>query len=125
MHQDCRSENCGTLPRSQPFPESSPGTFRGIRPTEAPARTPAIQADLLGDWREEIAWPSSDSTELRIYTTTAGTDVRLRTLMHDPVYRLSLARENVSYNQPPHPSFYVGVGTELPAQPDIAYTRAG
>ncbi|WP_327019609.1 rhamnogalacturonan lyase family protein [Arthrobacter sp. Soil762] len=24
--------------------------------------TPAIQADLLGDWREEIAWPSSDIT---------------------------------------------------------------
>ncbi|WP_308421957.1 rhamnogalacturonan lyase family protein [Pseudarthrobacter scleromae] len=100
-------------------------TATGAKSNNGTKGTPAIQADLLGDWREEIAWPSSDSTELRIYTTTAGTDVRLRTLMHDPVYRLSVARENVSYNQPPHPSFYVGVGMELPAQPDIVYTRAG
>ena len=100
-------------------------TATGAKSNNSTKGTPAIQADLLGDWREEIAWPSADSTELRIYTTTAGTDVRLRTLMHDPVYRLSVARENVSYNQPPHPGFFMGVGMELPAQPDIVYTRAG
>ncbi|MEE2570594.1 SGNH/GDSL hydrolase family protein [Pseudarthrobacter sp. J64] len=100
-------------------------TATGAKSNNGTKGTPAIQADLLGDWREEIAWPSADSTELRIYTSASGTDVRLRTLMHDPVYRLSVARENVSYNQPPHPGFYLGVGMETPAMPDIAYTRAG
>lgn len=99
-------------------------TAAGTKSNNSAKGTPAIQADLLGDWREEIAWPSSDSTELRIYTTSAGTDVRLRTLMHDPVYRQSVARENIAYNQPPHPSFFIGVGMKLPAQPDITYTGA-
>ncbi|MGY4542480.1 hypothetical protein ACVWY0_002404 [Arthrobacter sp. UYNi723] len=44
--------------------------------------------------------------------------------MHDPVYRQSVARENIAYNQPPHPSFFIGVGMELPAQPDITYAGA-
>ncbi|WP_305775691.1 fibronectin type III domain-containing protein [Pseudarthrobacter sp. NamE5] len=100
-------------------------TATGAKSNNSTKGTPAIQADLLGDWREEIAWPSADSTELRIYTTTAGTEVRLRTLMHDPVYRLSVARENISYNQPPHPGFYIGEGMELPGQPDIVYSTAG
>jgi fibronectin type 3 domain-containing protein/lysophospholipase L1-like esterase len=99
-------------------------TATGSKSNNSTKGTPAIQADLLGDWREEIAWPSSDSSELRIYTTTAATDVRLRTLMHDPVYRQSVARENIAYNQPPHPSFYIGVGMEQPGQPDITYTGA-
>ncbi|WP_311379719.1 GDSL-type esterase/lipase family protein [Arthrobacter sp. ISL-48] len=97
-------------------------TAAGAKTNNSTKGTPAIQADLLGDWREEIAWRSADSTELRIYTTASGTDVRLRTLMHDPVYRLSVARENVAYNQPPHPGFYIGEGMETPAMPDIAYT---
>jgi hypothetical protein len=100
-------------------------TAAGSKSNNSTKGNPAIQADLLGDWREEIAWSSADSTELRIYTTSSGTDIRLRTLMHDPVYRLSVARENISYNQPPHPGFFIGEGMELPAQPDIVYTRAG
>ena len=97
-------------------------TASGALTNNSTKGNPAIQADLLGDWREEIAWRSADSTELRIYTTTSGTDVRLRTLMHDPVYRLSVARENVAYNQPPHPGFYIGVGMDTPSMPNIAYT---
>lgn len=46
--------------------------------------TPALQADILGDWREEAIWRSQDSSELRVYTTTAPTEYKLRTLMHDP-----------------------------------------
>lgn len=37
----------------------------------------------------------------------------------------SRLRENIAYNQPPHPGFFIGEGMELPAQPDIVYTRAG
>jgi rhamnogalacturonan endolyase len=45
---------------------------------------------------------------LRIYTTTIPTEHRLVTLMHGPQYRLGVAWQNVGYNQPPHPSFYLG-----------------
>jgi len=69
---------------------------------------PCLQADLLGDWREEVVWRTSDNNSLRIYTTTDLTEYRLTTLMHDPVYRLAVAWQNVSYNQPPHTSYYLG-----------------
>ena len=31
---------------------------------------PCLSGDILGDWREEVIWPSEDQTELRIYSTT-------------------------------------------------------
>jgi hypothetical protein len=96
-------------------------TAAGARTNNHTKGNPSLQADLLGDWREELAFPSSDSTELRIYTSTSPTEVRLRTLMHDPVYRTAVARENVAYNQPPHPSFFIGEGMETPAMPSVTY----
>jgi len=80
---------------------------------------PSLQADILGDWREEVIWPTSDSTALRIYTTTATTTHRIYTLMHDPIYRLSVAWQNVGYNQPPHTSFFLGDGMSTPPTPSI------
>ena len=59
-------------------------TATGARTNNHTKGNPSLQADLLGDWREELAFPSSDSTELRIYTSTSPTEVRLRTLMHEP-----------------------------------------
>ena len=76
--------------------------------------TPCLSADIFGDWREEVIWRSSDNKELRIYTTTIPTDHRLYTLMHDPQYRLAVAWQNVGYNQPPHPGFFLGDGMKLP-----------
>jgi len=70
--------------------------------------TPALSADLLGDWREEVVFRTADNRQLRIYTTTIPTPHRLRTLMHDPQYRLSVAWQNVAYNQPPHVGYYLG-----------------
>lgn len=99
-------------------------TATGARTNNTTKGNPSLQADLLGDWREELAFPSEDSSELRIYTTTAPTAVRLRTLMHDPMYRTGVARENVAYNQPPHPSFFIGEGMETPAIPAVAYAGA-
>lgn len=96
-------------------------TATGARTNNHTKGNPAVQADLLGDWREELAFPSSDSTELRIYTSTSPTGVRLRTLMHDPMYRTGVARESVAYNQPPHPSFFIGEGMETPAAPSVVY----
>lgn len=84
--------------------------------------TPALQADLFGDWREEIVTRTDDSTALRIATTVNVTDHRLRTLQSDPVYRLGVAWQNTSYNQPPHTSYFLGEGMEQPKAPSIAYT---
>ncbi|WP_327586750.1 GDSL-type esterase/lipase family protein [Nonomuraea sp. NBC_00507] len=86
--------------------------------------TPTLQADLVGDWREEIIWRSQDSTKLRLYTTVDVTDLRIPTLMHDPVYRLSVAWQNVGYNQPPQAGFFIGNGMTAPEAPRISYTRA-
>ncbi|MFB6340816.1 autotransporter-associated beta strand repeat-containing protein [Saccharicrinis sp. FJH62] len=76
--------------------------------------TPCLQADLFGDWREEVIWRTTDNKKLRIYTTPYPTDVKIRTLMHDPQYRLAIAWQNVGYNQPPHPGFYLGNGMKQP-----------
>ena len=84
--------------------------------------TPALSADLFGDWREEVIWRTTDNRELRIYTTTIPTQVRLYTLMHDPQYRLAIAWQNVAYNQPPHPGFYLGEGMAPPPRPTITTT---
>ncbi|GAA2176758.1 hypothetical protein GCM10009784_24620 [Arthrobacter parietis] len=84
--------------------------------------TPALQADLFGDWREEIVTRTDDSTALRIATTVNVTDHRLRTLQSDPVYRLGVAWQNTAYNQPPHTSYFLGEGMEQPKAPSIAYT---
>jgi rhamnogalacturonan endolyase len=81
--------------------------------------TPTLTADLFGDWREEIIWRTPTSTELRIFTTTAVTKRRLFTLMHDPQYRMQVSSEQTAYNQPPHPSFFIGDGMQNPAKPKI------
>jgi rhamnogalacturonan endolyase len=84
---------------------------------------PALTADILGDWREEAMWRSQDSSELRLYTTTNLTPHKLRTLMHDPTYRLAIAWQNVAYNQPPHPGFFLGTGMQAPPLPNIYIRR--
>ncbi|MDA1275376.1 MAG: rhamnogalacturonan lyase [Verrucomicrobia bacterium] len=81
--------------------------------------TPALSADILGDWREEVIWATRDGNELRIYTTTMPTPHRMVTLMHDRQYRLAIAWQNVAYNQPPHPSFYLDESAPLPPRPQI------
>jgi rhamnogalacturonan endolyase len=81
----------------------------------------ALTADLFGDWREEVIWRSSDNTSLRIYSTTVPANNRIYTLMHDPQYRLAIAWQNVAYNQPPHPGFFLGEGMADPPRPRIVH----
>ncbi len=69
---------------------------------------PCLQADILGDWREEVIMRNRESTELRIYTTTIPTHYRMDCLMQDIPYRLSVAYQNAGYNQPPETGFYLG-----------------
>ncbi|MED4954941.1 rhamnogalacturonan lyase [Paenibacillus sp. FSL R5-0527] len=94
-------------------------TGSGVASNNGTKATPTLQADLFGDWREEVIWRKSDNTALRIYTTTDITNYKIYTLMHDPVYRLSIAWQNVAYNQPPHPGFFLGNGMGPVTKPNI------
>jgi rhamnogalacturonan endolyase len=84
-------------------------TAEGCVANNGTKATPCLSADLFGDWREEVIFRTADNKELRIFSTTIPTEHRFVTLMHDAQYRLSVAWQNVGYNQPPHPSFFLGV----------------
>ncbi|MCZ8518551.1 MULTISPECIES: rhamnogalacturonan lyase [Paenibacillus] len=97
-------------------------TATGTSSNNSTKGNPSLQADLIGDWREEVIWRTADSSALRIYTTSVPTATKLHTLMHDPVYRLGVAWQNVGYNQPPHTGYYLGTGMSTPAKPNIYTT---
>ncbi len=82
--------------------------FEGCQFNNGTKSNPSLSADLLGDWREEVLVRNRESTELRIYTTTIPTPYRVNCLLQDVPYRLSVANENVGYNQPPETGFYLG-----------------
>ncbi|HEU5115077.1 MAG TPA: rhamnogalacturonan lyase, partial [Isosphaeraceae bacterium] len=71
------------------------------------------------DWREEVILRTRDNRELRVFCSTEPTEIRMPTLMHDPVYRLSVAWQNVGYNQPTQTSFFLGSGMKRPPRPSI------
>ncbi|MCF7805915.1 MAG: T9SS type A sorting domain-containing protein [Candidatus Marinimicrobia bacterium] len=93
-------------------------TASGYSSNNGSKATPNLSADLFGDWREEVIFRNENNTQLRLYTTTDPSDVRRYTLMHDPVYRLGIAWQNVAYNQPPHVSYYM---PDSSSQPNIIY----
>jgi rhamnogalacturonan endolyase len=84
--------------------------------------TPCLSADLFGDWREEVILRKTDNKCLRIFTTTIPSDKRFYTLMHDAQYRTAIAWQNSAYNQPPHPSFYLGDSMNVQPRPNIDVT---
>lgn len=98
----------------------SPDGAKCIRNTKG---TPCLQADILGDWREELVYTNENCTELRIYTATSKTEYRFYTLMHDHVYRTAVALQNTAYNTPPHTGFYIGPDMEKPKTPLSSYVR--
>ncbi len=70
--------------------------------------TPNLQADILGDWREEIIlWSAADNATINIFTTNTATAYRMPTLMHDHTYRMGICWQNTAYNQPPHLGYYL------------------
>ena len=82
--------------------------FDGIVFNNGTKSNPCLAADILGDWREEVIARTPDSDELRIFITPIPTDHRINCLMEDIPYRLSTAAQNVGYNQPSEPGFYLG-----------------
>ena len=83
-------------------------TLDGCHSNNGTKANPSLQADILGDWREEVIVPTDDDTQLRIYSTTVPTEYRIYCLMQDPVYRASVAWQNNGYNQPTCLGFYLG-----------------
>lgn len=82
--------------------------FEGAVSNNGTKSNPCLQGDIIGDWREEVLLRSDDNTALRLYVSTIPTDYRFHTFLEDPVYRISIATQNVAYNQPTQPGFYFG-----------------
>ena len=83
-------------------------TYNNAQTANYTKATPCLQADILGDWREElILWNKKDSAEIMIFTTWTPTEYTVPTLMHDHVYRMGVAWQNTAYNQPPHLGYYL------------------
>ncbi|WP_438022537.1 hypothetical protein [Sorangium sp. So ce233] len=89
-------------------------TFDGL--VQARGAIP-FYGDVLGDWREEALLESTDHQELRIYTTTYETDVRLYTLVHNPAYRNCLTVHG--YRQSNLVDYFLGHGMSAPPAPSI------
>ena len=83
-------------------------TFEGALSNNGTKATPCLQGDIVGDWREEVLLRAEDNRSLRLYVSTIPTEYRFHTFLEDPVYRISIATENVGYNQPTQPGFYFG-----------------
>lgn len=84
------------------------GTYNNAQTANYTKATPCLQADIFGDWREELVmWNKKDSAEIMIFTTILPTEYAVPTLMHDHVYRMGVAWQNTAYNQPPHLGYYL------------------
>lgn len=89
-------------------------TATGCASNNGTKKNPALQADLFGDWREEVIFRTANNAALRIFTTTIPTSYRVPALMHDHIYRMGIAWQNVAYNQPPHLGYYLSPEALLP-----------
>ncbi|MEM8515325.1 rhamnogalacturonan endolyase [Massilia sp. MP_M2] len=97
--------------RLEPLLDAARDGAASINGTKA---NPVLSADLFGDWREEVVWRSANDDALLVFSTTTPTRHRITTLMHDSQYRVQVAAQNAAYNQPPHPSFFLGEGMTPP-----------
>ncbi|WP_067226297.1 pectate lyase [Streptomyces sp. NBRC 109706] len=86
-------------------------TAEGVASNNGTKATPVLSADILGDWREEVVWRTSDNNALRVYSTDIPTDLTFPALLEDRQYRTGVAWQNTAYNQPPHPSFALDAGS--------------
>jgi rhamnogalacturonan endolyase len=82
-------------------------TLEGVR-NNGSKSNPCVHADIVGDWREEVLLRTQDNSALRLYISTIPTEYRFHTFLEDPVYRISIATQNVAYNQPTQQGFYFG-----------------
>lgn len=69
-------------------------------------RNPNLSCDLFGDWREEVILHDDDHT-LYIHSSAMPTSYKVPCLLTDHTYRLGIAWQMSSYNQPPHLGYYL------------------
>lgn len=70
--------------------------------------TPLLQADIFGDWREELVYyDAATMSHLWIFSTPYESPYRVPCLMHDHQYRMATVWQTSAYNQPPHLSYYL------------------
>ncbi len=113
------SENLNSVSTLKSF--SSTSHAASCNTTKA---TPNLQADLFGDWREEvILHDSSTESDLIIFTTTIPSDYKVPCLMTDRQYREAIAWQNVAYNQPPHISY--NLEAQYDTRSSIIITKGG
>jgi rhamnogalacturonan endolyase len=93
---------------SNKYTSTALGNYNASQSCNGTKATPNLQADLFGDWREEvILWSANDNATLNIFTTNIPTPYRVPTLMHDHTYRMGICWQNTAYNQPPHLGYYL------------------
>ncbi len=98
----------GTTPSIEDWRRGTLLTATGTLTNNGTKGNPSLVADVFGDWREELLVRTADSSAIRIYLSTERTDRKLYTLMHDPQYRVEVARQQTTYNQPSYTGFYLG-----------------
>lgn len=74
--------------------------FEDVTSINGTKAVPCLEADLIGDWREEVLLPTRDGEHLRLFVTPHSTQYRFKSLLQDIPYRHSVAIQNVGYNQP-------------------------
>jgi rhamnogalacturonan endolyase len=100
-------------------------TLDGTRANNGTKGNPGLVADIFGDWREELLMRTADSAAIRIYLSSEVTNRKLYTLMHDPQYRVEVARQQTTYNQPSYPSFYLASDVDWAKVPLPRYWAPG
>jgi rhamnogalacturonan endolyase len=100
-------------------------TLDGTRTNNGTKGNPGLVADIFGDWREELLMRTADSSAIRIYLSSETTNRKLYTLMHDPRYRVEVARQQTSYNQPSYPSFHLSSNVDWTRVPLPRYWAPG
>jgi hypothetical protein len=115
--------NLAVTPTIQDWKRGTLLTATGTLTNNGTKGNPGLVADILGDWREELLVRTADSSALRIFTSTELTGHKLYTLMHDPQYRVEVARQQTTYNQPSYPGFYLASDTDWGKVPLPPRTR--
>ncbi|GEL99061.1 rhamnogalacturonan lyase [Cellulomonas terrae] len=100
-------------------------TATGTRSNNGTKGNPSLVADVLGDSREELLVRTEDSSAIRLFVNTDLSHTKMYTLMHDPQYRVEVARQQTTYNQPSDVGFYLASDTDYTQVPVPSYFAPG
>ncbi len=86
---------------------------------------PGWYGDFLGDWREEVIYPSADHlSDIKIFSTWYPSDYMLPYLMSDHNYYMQTIHQQVGYNQPNHiGGYFLGTGMDFNDVPLVTEIR--